>query len=157
MGLRVIAVGRGGDIAGDALALGAHIYLDSQRGDVAAKLKELGGTAAIISTIGQADAVAALMPGLAPHGQLILLGAGKDPLPVSMGPMVVGERGVRGSLTGSPFENERALDFSVLAGVRPLFETMPLERANEAYQRMRSGDAKFRMVLTMRGTSNADQ
>ena len=63
--------------------------------------------------------------------------------------MVVGERSVLGSLTGSPYENERALDFSVLAGVRPRIETMPLERALDAYRRMRSGDVQFRMVLTM--------
>jgi alcohol dehydrogenase len=54
-----------------------------------------------------------------------------------------------GSITGTPFENEKALDFSVLSGVRPMIETMPLERANEAYQRMKTGDVKFRMLLTV--------
>ena len=90
-----------------------------------------------------------LLGGLAPQGQLVLLGVGADPLPVSPGLLVGGERSVIGSITGTPYENERALDFSVLTGVRPRIETMPLERAAEAYRRMRSGAVKFRMVLTM--------
>ena len=88
---------------------------------------------------------------------MVLLGTGKDPLPVSAGHLVVGERGVLGSITGTPYENERALDFSVLTGVRPQIETMPFERASEAYQRMKSGDVKFRMVLTMGSASDASQ
>jgi alcohol dehydrogenase len=95
------------------------------------------------------------MPGLAPQGRLVLLGAGKDPLPVSAGHLVIGERSVLGSITGSPFENEKTLNFSVLAGVRPMIEVMPLAQANEAYQKMKSGDVKFRMVLSMTRASPA--
>lgn len=157
MGFRVIAVGRGQDIAIDALDLGAHRYIDTKREDATEALKALGGAQAILTTIGNAEAVESLMPGLAPEGRLVLLGIGKDPLAVSSGQMVGGERGVIGSITGSPYENERTLDFSVLTGVRPRVETMPLEQAAEAYQRMRSGDVKFRMVLTMRDKSNAHQ
>lgn len=149
MGFRAIAIGRGQDIAADALALGAHRYVDTEREDGAGVLKALGGAKAILSTPAQAAPAAALLPGLAPEGRMVLLGIGRDPLPVAMGPLVGGERGVIGSITGSPYENERALDFSVLTGVRPMIETMPLERAAEAYARMRSGDVKFRMVLTM--------
>jgi alcohol dehydrogenase len=101
--------------------------------------------------------VSALIAGLAPQGRLVLLGAGKDPLAISPGPLVVGERGVLGSLTGSPFENEKTLNFSVLAGVRPLIETMPLEQAPDALRRMRSGEVRFRVVLTMEGPSHAHQ
>ncbi|WP_244510878.1 hypothetical protein [Mesorhizobium sp. LCM 4576] len=75
----------------------------------------------------------------------------------SRGYLVGAERGIIGSITGSPFENEKALDFSVLTGVRPMIETMPLERAAEAAQKMRSGDVKFRIVLTMGDQSNAHQ
>src|SRR4051812_13974613 len=89
-----------------------------------------------------------LTGGLAPQGRLVLLGAGKDPLPVSAGHLVVGERSMLGSITGTPFENERTLNFSVLAGVRPMIEVMPLEQAGAAYQKMKLGDVKFRMVLT---------
>ena len=86
-----------------------------------------------------------------------MLGVGKDPLPVSTGYLVGAERGVIGSITGSPFENEKTLDFSVLTGVRPMIETMLLERAQEAVQKMRSGDAKFRIVLMMGDQTNAHQ
>ncbi len=149
MGFRVAAVGRGQDIAPLALALGAHHYLDAQAENAAAKLKALGGAQAIITTIGDAQAVAALLPGLAPRGRLVLLGIGKEPVPMPAGLLVGGERSVLGSLTGTPYETERALDFSVLVGARPRIETVPLERAHEAYQKMRSGAAQFRMVLTM--------
>lgn len=149
MGFKVVAVGRGTDIAQDALELGAHVYIDSDQHDAALILREMGSAQAIVTTIGNAAAVSSLMSGLAPQGRLILLGAGKDPLAVPAGLMVVGERSVLGSITGSPYDNERTLDFSVLAGVRPRIKTMPLEKANEAYRRMKSGDVKFRMVLTM--------
>lgn len=156
MGFRVVAVGRGSDIAEDALNLGAHVYIDTHEEDAATTLKEMGGAHAIVTTISAPVAVSALMAGLAPQGCLVLLGAGKDPLPVSTGHLVVGERSLLGSITGSPYENEKTLDFSVLAGVRPRIEVMPFEQANEAYQRMKSGDVKFRMVLTIaRGHATA--
>jgi alcohol dehydrogenase len=149
MGFRVVAVGRGADIAEDAKSLGAHIYIDSNIDDAAERLKNLGGARAIITTVTQGDIVAALLSGLAPQGRLVLLGAGPDSVPVQTGFFVGGERSVIGSITGSPYESERALSFSVLVDVRPKIEVMPLEKAAEAYQRMRSGDVKFRMVLTM--------
>ena len=149
MGFKVVAIGRGGDIAQDALALGAHVYVDSLAEDAAAVLQAHGGAQAVITTVSSAAAVTALMDGLAPAGRLVVLGAGKDPLLVSSGKLVVGERGVLGSITGTPYDNEKTLAFSVLADVRPRIVTMPLERAAEACQRMQSGDVKFRMVLTM--------
>ncbi|WP_369809537.1 alcohol dehydrogenase [Agrobacterium burrii] len=155
MGFKVVAVGRGPDKAEDALTLGAHIYIDSKAEDAAAQLKSMGGAKAIITTIGNAEAVSSLMPGLAPHGRLVLLGAGKDPLPVSAGHLVVGQRGLLGSITGTPYENEKTLNFSVLAGVRPQIETMPLDQAFKAYQKMKSGDVKYRMVLTMKEQAHA--
>jgi alcohol dehydrogenase len=148
MGLRVVAVGRGG-IAEAALALGAHRYIDGGSQDPAAELQAIGGAQAIIATTANPDAVSALLDGLSPQGRLVMLGVGPAALPVPLGKLVGGERSVLGSITGSPYENEKALGFSVLAGVRPRFEAMPLERANEAYQRMKSGAAQFRMVLTM--------
>lgn len=149
MGFKVIALGRGNDIADDALALGAHVYIDVDNVDAAAQLKGMGGAQAIVTTIGHAGTVSALIEGLAPQGRLVLLGAGKDPLAVPAGRLVVGERSVIGSITGSPYENEKALGFSVLAGVRPMIEVMPLEKADEAYRKMKSGKVKFRMVLAM--------
>jgi alcohol dehydrogenase len=140
-------VGRGESIADDALALGAHRYLDTERDDVDARLKAIGGIQALIVTVNHAPTVSAMLAGLAPQGKAVLLGVSKDPLEVAMGQFVAGERSLLGSITGTPFENEKALNFSVLTDVRPMIETMPLERANEAYQRMKSGDVKFRMVL----------
>jgi alcohol dehydrogenase len=142
-------MGRGQDIAEDALDLGAHVYIDIQREEPAKRLQALGGAQALVTSFGDANAVAALLPGLAPQGRLIVLGAGKDPLPVALGPLVVGERSVVGSITGTPWESERTLDFSVLVGVRPRIETLPFTRAMDAYKRLKSGDVKFRLVLTM--------
>ena len=149
MGFRVVAVGRGADIAADALALGAHAYVDAAAEDPVARLQSMGGAQVILTTITDSDAASALMPGLAPQGRLLVVGVGRTPLKVSPGALVSGERIVQGAITGSPFENERTLDFSVLAEIRPMIETMPLARAFEAYSRMRSGEARFRMVLVM--------
>nr|WP_316157363.1 alcohol dehydrogenase catalytic domain-containing protein [Cupriavidus sp. BIC8F] len=149
MGFRVVAIGRGSDIAEDAAALGAHLYLDTERVDAVSTLKKMGGARAIVATIGNADSVSTLFHALAPHGRLIILGAGKDPLSIPAGMLVTGERHVIGSLTGTPSECERLLDFSLLVDARPRFETMPLERAADAYQRLKNGAPKFRMVLTI--------
>jgi alcohol dehydrogenase len=156
MGFKVAAIGRGQQIAEDSLKLGAHLYVDTKSEDAAAKLKSMGGAKAIITTIGNAEAVSSLMGGLASRGRLVLLGAGKDPLPVSGGHLIVGERSVLGSSTGTPYENEKTLNFSVLTGARPQIETMPMEKAFEAYRKMKSGDVKFRMVLTMKEPHHAN-
>lgn len=149
MGFKVVAVGRGEDIEKDAFALGAHVYIDTNRQDAAAKLTEMGGAQAILATIGNAAMVSAVMGGLTPQGRLVMLGIAKDTLAVSTRQLVGGERSIAGSITGSPYESERTLDFSVLSGVRPMIETAPLEDAFAAYQRVKRGDVKFRMVLVM--------
>lgn len=149
MGFKVAAIGRGQDIAQDALALGAHTYIDTNQDDAVAWLKSMGGAQAIVTTIGHAATVSTLIEGLAPQGRLVVLGVGKEPLAIPTRQLVGGERSVMGSITGTPYENEKALDFSLLTGVRPMIETMPWEQAFEAYQRMKRGDAKFRIVLTM--------
>lgn len=149
MGFKVVAVGRGQDIVQDVMTLGAHAYVDTTKDDTGEALKRLGGAAAVVTTISNPFAVASALAGLAPKGRLVVLGAGKDELTVPAGFLVGGERQLLGSITGSPYENERALQFSVLADVRPQIELMTLEQANEAYQRMKSGKVKFRMVLTV--------
>lgn len=149
MGFKVAAIGRGNDIELLAMELGAHIYIDSEKEDASERLLAMGGASAILSTTANSSAIATLNSALAPKGRLMLLGFSHDPLPVPFGPMIAGERSIMGSITGSPFENEKTLNFSVLSGVRPKIETMPLENADEAYQKMRSGKVNFRMVLTM--------
>lgn len=153
MGFRVVAVGRGEDIKKDALELGAHIYINTEKENASEKIQSIGGARAIISTISHAETVSSLLTSLSPEGKLVLLGAGKDPLAVSAGHLVVGERSILGSITGSPYENEKTLNFSVLSGVRPKIEIMPLEKANEAFEKMASGNVKFRMVLTMKSNN----
>ena len=149
MGFKVIAIGRGRDIAEDALTLGAHLYNDTRGEDAAARLKSMGGARAIVTMIDHAETVSALLAGLAPEGRLDVLNPGKEPLLVPAGLLVGGQRSILGSITGTPYDNEKTLSFSVLADVRPWIETMPLEDAQDAYVRMKSGDVKFRMVLTM--------
>lgn len=149
MGFKVVALGRGADIARDALDLGAHVYVDSTRHDAVEQLRRLGGAQVVLTTITDSAAASALLAALAPQGRLVVVGIGRDPLGVAPGPLVAGERMVQGTITGSPFESEKTLEFSVLADVRPMIETFPLERAHEAYRKMRSGQARFRMVLTM--------
>lgn len=150
MGFKVVAIGRGSDIEQVAISLGAHAYIDGDKQDASAQLQKMGGAVAVVTTIGDAPTVSKVLGGLAPHGRLVVLGAGRDPLPVSAGHLVIGERSILGSITGTPYENEKTLNFSVLTGVRPQIEVMPLEKANEAYKKMLSGDVKFRMVLTMK-------
>ncbi|MEM5389659.1 alcohol dehydrogenase [Paraburkholderia phymatum] len=150
MGFKVVAIGRGRDIVDDALALGAHLYIDTHEEDIVAKLKEMGGAQAIVTTISHAATVSACIGGLAPQGRLIVLGVGKDPLPIPSGQIVSGEKSVVGSMTGTPYENEKAMNFSALTDIRPMIETMPLENALAAYEQVKSGDVKFRMVLVMR-------
>ncbi|WP_373376096.1 alcohol dehydrogenase [Cupriavidus nantongensis] len=149
MGFRVVAIGRGDDIAGDALALGAHLYIDNRQEDAAARLKAMGGAQAIVTMIDRAEAITALLPGLAPQGRLVVLNPASSPLHIPLALLVGGQRSILGSLTGTPYDNEKTLNFSMLANVRPRIETMPLEKAAQAYEKMKSGRAKYRMVLTM--------
>ncbi|MFC1236206.1 alcohol dehydrogenase catalytic domain-containing protein [Vibrio sp. F74] len=149
MGFKVVAIGRGKAISQQAIGLGAHIYIDSNEEDAAERLQAMGGARAILSTTTSSSTIASLLPTLSPQGRIMLLGFSHEPLAVPFGPMIAGERSIMGSITGSPFENEKTLNFSMLSGVRPKIETMPLEKANEAYQKMRSGEVEFRMVLTM--------
>ena len=155
MGFKVVAIGRGSDIAADALALGAHVYIDNHKEDAAARLKAMGGAQAVVTMIDHADTVAALLGGLAPEGRLVVLNPGKSPLQVPAGLLVGGQRSLLGSITGTPHDNERALNFSVLANVRPRIEVLPLEQANQAFQRLKSGKVEFRLVLTTKRQSQA--
>ncbi len=149
MGFKVVAIGRGRDIAADARSLGAHVYIDAEEEDAAQRLKAMGGAQALIATVTHAPAVADAMRGLAPLGQVMVLGVGNTALAVPPGFLVGGERAIAGSMTGTPWETEKALNFSVLAEALPMVETLPLERAADALLRLKSGDAKFRVVLTM--------
>lgn len=147
-GFRTIAVARGQDKAPLARQLGAHIYIDSTTHDFAAELQKLGGANVILSTVTDAATLAAAVNGLAPNGKLIILGVPEKPLDVNTVPMIMGHRSIVGWPSGTGMDSEDTLNFSVLAGIKPMIETYPLEKAAEAFDRMLSGKARFRVVLT---------
>src|SRR5579862_9742054 len=149
MGLRTVAIGGGPDKQHLAQKLGAHIYIDAKAEDAAAALQKLGGADVILATAPSGAAIGSLLPGLKDRGKLAVVGVSGDAIPVNGVPLIFGGRSVVGSLTGRAIETQDTLDFSVLTDVRPMIETLPLARAEEAYKRMMDGKARFRVVLTM--------
>ncbi|MEU8380909.1 alcohol dehydrogenase catalytic domain-containing protein [Streptosporangium sp. NPDC048865] len=149
LGYRVAAVARGTGKEALARRLGADHYIDSSRQDPGAALRELGGAAAIIATAASGASMTGLVTGLAPRGHLVVVGAAPDPVSVNTADLIFGTRTLSGSLTGSSIENEDNLAFSGRHGIRPMIETMPLAEAPKAYERMLSGEARFRVVLDM--------
>ena len=148
-GYRVVAVGRGPENAALAKKLGAHVYLDSQATNPAEELQKLGGARVIVATAPNSKAMSQLIDGLAPNGKLMVIGAGPDAIEVTPIQLIAGGRTIQGWWSGTPADSEDTLHFSELTGVRPMIETYPLEKAAEAYARMMSGNAQFRVVLTM--------
>jgi alcohol dehydrogenase/propanol-preferring alcohol dehydrogenase len=148
MGFKTIGIARGGDKEPLAKQLGAHLYIDSQSQDVAAELIKLGGAKVILATVTNSEAMTATLGGLGVNGKLMVLGAPHEPLQVPAGLLIGGRRLVAGWYSGTSIDSEDTLAFSKLAGVRPMTEVYPLERASEAYERMMSGKARFRVVLT---------
>jgi len=151
MGFRTVAIARGPEKAALARKLGAHVYLDSQAQDVAAELNRLGGAKMILATVTSGKAMSAVIPGLAVRGKLVVVGVGADPIEVSTLDLIGGSRSVVGHASGASIDSQDTLAFSALSGVRPTIETMPLERAAEAYEKMMRNEARFRMVLTTGG------
>jgi D-arabinose 1-dehydrogenase-like Zn-dependent alcohol dehydrogenase len=149
-GYRTVAVARGQDKAPLAKQLGAHIYIDSTSQDPAKELQKLGGATVILSTITSAKALEWTIDGLAPSGKLLVVGAPEDgPIVINPFPLLLGRRTVAGWPAGTGMDSEDTLKFSALTGVRSMNETYPLEKAEDAYSRMMSGKARFRVVLTM--------
>ena len=149
MGFNVVAIARGKDKDPLARQLGAAIYIDSQSQDPAAELQKLGGASVVIATVTAGAAMSAAVGGLAPNGALMVIGA---PESLQLSPVVLigGQRSVKGWYSGMSIDSEDALAFSARTGVQSMNETFPFERVNEAYERMMSGKARFRVVLTMK-------
>jgi D-arabinose 1-dehydrogenase-like Zn-dependent alcohol dehydrogenase len=147
MGFRTVAINNGPEKAELAKELGAHSYVDTAAEDVAAALQRMGGAKAILATAPSGKAIAALIPGLAVRGKLIVVGVAPDAIEVSSTSLVFGQRSIYGSLTGTAIDTQDTLAFSVLQAVRPMIETLPLDEAPEAFARMMDGKARFRMVL----------
>jgi D-arabinose 1-dehydrogenase-like Zn-dependent alcohol dehydrogenase len=147
MGFRTIAIARGTDKEPLARKLGALLYIDSQAQDPATELVKLGGAKVILATVTSGEAMSAVQGGLAVNGTLIILGAAGS-FEVSPLLLLGGRRAVKGWYSGTSIDSQDTLSFSALTGVRSMNEVFPLERANEAYERMMSGKARFRVVLT---------
>ena len=147
MGFRTVAIGRRREKEKLATDLGAHAYIDTDVEDAATVLQRMGGARAILVTAPSGEAMGPLVSGLAARGKLIVVGASRDQIQLSVLPLIFGGRSVYGSLTGTPIDNEDTLAFSVLENIRPMIETVALEQAADAYARMMEGKARFRMVL----------
>jgi D-arabinose 1-dehydrogenase-like Zn-dependent alcohol dehydrogenase len=148
MGFETVAVARGTDKRDQALALGAHHYVDSTATDVAAALQDLGGATTILATVTAPDAMSAAVGGLRPRGRMVVVGASAEPMQIPPFALIPGSTGVVGHASGTSKDSEDAMRFSVLTDVHPQIEILPLEQAAEGYARMMSGAARFRVVLT---------
>ena len=148
-GYKVAAIGRGSENAPLAKKLGANVYIDSVASNAAEELQRMGGARAILATAPSSKAMSELIDGLGPNGTLMVIGAAFDPIEVTPVQLITGSRAIQGWSSGTPADSEDTLNFAELTGVRPMIETCPLERAGEAYARMMSGKAQFRVVLTM--------
>jgi D-arabinose 1-dehydrogenase-like Zn-dependent alcohol dehydrogenase len=152
-GYRVAAVGRGPQHAALAKKLGAQVYIDSSATNAAAELQKLGGARVILATAPSSKAMSSLVDGLGMNGRMVVVGATSDPIEVSPLQLILSRRSIQGWPSGIPADSEDTLRFAEMAGVRPMIEKYPLEKAAEAYARMMSGKAEFRVVLTVSGAS----
>jgi D-arabinose 1-dehydrogenase-like Zn-dependent alcohol dehydrogenase len=148
MGFHVVGIARGKDKEPLARQLGASVYIDSQAQDPAAELQKLGGAKAILATATSGEAMSAVQGGLAVNGTLLVVGAAES-LQVSPMLLLMGCRAVKGWYSGTSIDSQDTLLFSLRTGVRSMNETYPLERVAEGYDRMMSGKARFRVVLTI--------
>ena len=148
-GYRVVAVGRGSETADLAKKLGASVYIDSAATNAAAELQKLGGARVILATAPSSKAMSSLVDGLGMNGRMMVVGATADPIEVTPSQLIFGNRSVQGWAAGTATDSEDALRFAEMTGIRPMIETYPLSKAAEAYARMMSGKAEFRVVLTM--------
>ena len=148
-GYKVAAIGPGSENASVAKQLGAHVYIDDKATDAAQALQKLGGAQVILGTAPSSKAMTEVIDGLGPNGKLVVIGVAADPIEVTPLQLILGSRTIQGWASGSSADEEDTLNFCALSGVRPKIETYPLEKAADAYARMRSGKAQFRVVITM--------
>ncbi|MEO3875026.1 alcohol dehydrogenase catalytic domain-containing protein [Nonomuraea sp. B12E4] len=148
LGFETVCVARGAGKAEAAKNFGAHHYLDATAGDVAGQLQALGGAKVVLATAASSDAMSAAIDGLRRNGELVVLGATPEPIQVSPFQLITTSRTVHGHPSGTARDVEETLRFAALTGVRAMTETRPLDEVEAAYDRMLSGDARYRMVLT---------
>ena len=148
-GYRVAAISRGKENEPLAKKLGAHIYIDGAATNASAELQKLGGAQVILATAPNSKAMTTLVDGLGPRGKMVVVGADAGSIEVSPVQLIRGSKSIQGWASGIPTDSEDTLRFAELTGVRPMIEKFPLAKVNEAYTRMMSGNAQFRVVLTM--------
>lgn len=148
-GYRVVGIGRGPENGMLAKKLGAALYIDSKNTNAAEELQKLGGAQVILATAPSAKAMSELVGGLKTGGELLTIGVSGEPLEISLVPLIIGKRRIQGWPSGTAMDSEDTLQFSEMTGVRAMIEKYPLARVKEAYERMMSGKAEFRVVLTM--------
>ena len=149
MGFKTVAIARGKDKEVLAKKLGAWKYIDSQAQNAAEELKKLGGAKIILATATSAKAMSSLVEGLGVNGKLIILGITEEPLNIYGLPLIAGRRTIEGWPSGTSIDSQDTMSFCALTNIRSMNEVFPLERAAEAYERMMSGKARFRVVLSM--------
>jgi D-arabinose 1-dehydrogenase-like Zn-dependent alcohol dehydrogenase len=148
-GYQVVAIGRGPGNAPLAEKLGAASYIDSAAVNAAEELTKMGGARVILTTAPSSKAMSALFDGLGANGTMVVVGAAQEAIEVSPLQLIRGRRGLQGWASGSASDSEDTMRFAAASGVRPMIEKFPLAQVNEAYDRMISGKAEFRVVLTM--------
>jgi D-arabinose 1-dehydrogenase-like Zn-dependent alcohol dehydrogenase len=147
-GFKTVAIARGKDKAPLAKQLGAHVYIDSESQDVTKELQALGGAKIVLATATSAPAMAQTIGGLAVNGKLIVLGAPGEPMQTPLLPLILGRRSIAGWPAGTSIDSQDTMSFSAMTGVRSMNEIYPIDKAPEAYDRMMSGKARFRVVIT---------
>lgn len=129
----------------EARGFGAHHVVSSR--DPAA-IKKLAGTFdLLIVTVNVPLDWQALVASLAPNGRMHVVGAVLEPIPVAAFPLIMGQRSVSGSPTGSPVAIETMLEFAARHKITPQTEHVPMSRINEAFERLEAGKARYRIVL----------
>lgn len=147
MGFRTIAIARGREKLPLSIKLGAHHYIDSDNQNVSDEIKKLGGAKVILATATNSEAINSVVEGLSVDGKLLIVGIPEKPISISALSLIGGRRIIEGWPCGSSINSEDTLSFSAMAGVRSMSQIFPLEKAEEAYELMMSGQARFRVVL----------
>jgi alcohol/geraniol dehydrogenase (NADP+) len=129
----------------EAKKLGAHYVHNTKRDGVLAKLA--GSLDLIVSTINAPLDIPGVLGALAPNGRLHVVGAILEPMAIPAFGLISGQKSVSGSPTGSPSAISTMLEFSARHSVAPVTETFPMSKVNEALEHLRSGKARYRIVL----------
>jgi D-arabinose 1-dehydrogenase-like Zn-dependent alcohol dehydrogenase len=148
LGCKTVVLSRGKEKEKLAYKLGAHAYIDTKTADPAKELKAMGGAQVILCTAPSGKAVGSLVGGLARRGHLILVAFSNEPIEIPTAQLLLGARSISGWVGGNI---EDTIRFSVHAGVTPMIEVFPLERAAVAYEKMMSANVLFRAVLNLAG------